>query len=164
MTHSCNTIVSLYIYIRYIYIYIIYDIYIRYIYIYMTLKSHHVVCPFGHAPHRLTMCHKPISLRWLLRRLWCRLGCPRREGPLARGACRVRRDLEGSRERPLLQSHCGRLVLGYVGVTSSCTVRVWGCLRSPVGRGSGRAHVCPRMSMGCCRVPAWGGLFAMPRS
>jgi hypothetical protein len=32
------------------------------------------------------------------------------------------------------------------------------------GRGSGLACVCPRMSMGCCRAPAWGGLFAMPRS
>jgi hypothetical protein len=27
--------------------------------------------------------------------------------------------LAGSRERPLLQAHCGRLALGYVGVTSS---------------------------------------------
>jgi hypothetical protein len=34
--------------------------------------------------------------------------------------------LAGSLERPLLQAHCGRLALGYVGVTSSCAVRVWG--------------------------------------
>jgi hypothetical protein len=56
----------------------------------------------------------------------------------------------GSRERTLLQAHFGRLALGYVGVTSSCTVRVWECLQSPVGRGSGLACVCPRMNMGCC--------------
>jgi hypothetical protein len=39
--------------------------------------------------------------------------------------------LAGSRERPLLQAHCGRLALGCVGVTSPCIVRVWGCLQSP---------------------------------
>jgi hypothetical protein len=46
--------------------------------------------------------------------------------------------LVGSREHPLLQTLCERLALGYVGATSSCTVHVWGCLQSPVGRGSGR--------------------------
>jgi hypothetical protein len=37
--------------------------------------------------------------------------------------------LAGSRERPLLLAHCGRLALGYVGVTSSCTMRVWDVCR-----------------------------------
>jgi hypothetical protein len=37
---------------------------------------------------------------------------------------------------------------------SSCTVCVWECLQSPVGRGSRLACVCPLTSMGCCRVPA----------
>jgi hypothetical protein len=105
-------------------------------------------------------------------RVW---GCLRR--PVGRGsgrACVCQRMNQGCRSVLvyvlyilyiyIYDTHCGRLVLGYAGVTSSCTVRVWGCLQSPVGRGSGRACMCPRMNMGCYRVPAWGGLFAMPRS
>jgi hypothetical protein len=51
-------------------------------------------------------------------------------------------------------------VAGCVGAISSCTVRVWKCLQSPVGRGSGLACVCPLTSMGSCRVPACYVLFA----
>jgi hypothetical protein len=41
-----------------------------------------------------------------------------------------------------------------------CTVHVWECLQSPLGRGSGLACVCPHISMGCCRVLACGALLA----
>jgi hypothetical protein len=65
----------------------------------------------------------------------------------------------GSSGHPLLQALCASLALGCVGAISSCTVRVWECLQSPVGRGSGLAFVCPLTSMGCCRVPAGYVLF-----
>jgi hypothetical protein len=65
----------------------------------------------------------------------------------------------GSSGHPLLQALCASLALGCVGEISSCTVRVWECLQSPVGRGSGPACMCPLMSMGCRRVPAGYVLF-----
>jgi hypothetical protein len=60
----------------------------------------------------------------------------------------------GSSGHPLLQALWASLALGCVGAISSCTMLVWECLQSPVGRGSGLACVCPLTSMGCCRVPA----------
>jgi hypothetical protein len=65
----------------------------------------------------------------------------------------------GSSGHPLLHALCASLALGCVGAMSSWTVRVWECLQSPVGRGSGPACVCPVTSMGCCRVPAGYVLF-----
>jgi hypothetical protein len=50
-------------------------------------------------------------------------------------------------------------ILYIIIIIPSCTVCVWECLQSPVGRGSGLACVCPLMSMGCCRVPAGYVLF-----
>jgi hypothetical protein len=65
----------------------------------------------------------------------------------------------GSRGHPLLQALCASLALGCVGAISSCTMLVWECLQSAVGRGFGLACVCPLTSMGCCRVPAGYVLF-----
>jgi hypothetical protein len=65
----------------------------------------------------------------------------------------------GSSGHPLLQGLCASLALGCVGAISSCTVLVWECLQSQVGRGSGLACVCPLTSMGCCRVFALYVLF-----
>jgi hypothetical protein len=60
---------------------------------------------------------------------------------------------------PLLQALCASLAFGCVGAISSCTVRVWECLQSPVGRGSGLACVCPLTSICCCRVLVFYVLF-----
>jgi hypothetical protein len=53
----------------------------------------------------------------------------------------------------LCRLHQHKIINDYMAI-SSCTVCVWECLQSPVGRGSGLACVCPLTSMGCCRVPA----------